>query len=286
MLIVAVQAGPPLGALLSVGALLALALGLSLAAGYQVLARRERAPEAYRGPSPVLVFAALLAGMLVVLGLLAQVGLVNLSPLGIVVGLGVQVGGYLGAVWLFAIRSGALSWADLDLGRRLRASRLLGDVLVGAAIMLPATFGIGLLTRVVFELLDVPPPQVVPVPEEPLLIALVGVMAILIVPVGEEVFFRGFALTAWLRDLGARSAIVRSALFFAVFHIINTQASAFDIGARQALGVVLVILPVGAIFGVLFVRRGLAAAIAAHATYNALGYLARLIADSLPAPPA
>lgn len=263
----------------------ALALGLSLAAGYQVVARRDRAPELYRGPSPVLVFGALLAAMIVVLGVLSGAGLVDASPSGIVIGLAVQVAGYLGAVWLFAIRSGALSWPDLDLGRPQRGTRLLGDLLLGAALMLPATLAIGLLTRIVFELLGVPPPQVVPIPVEPLLVALVGLAVVIVVPLGEEVFFRGFALTAWLRDVGPRSAIVRSAVFFAVFHIINTQASAFDVGARQALGVVLVILPVGLILGVLFVRRGLAAAIGAHAGYNGLGYLAQLLVDSLPSPP-
>jgi membrane protease YdiL (CAAX protease family) len=104
---------------------------------------------------------------------------------------------------------------------------------------------------------------------------------VLLVPIGEELFFRGFALTAWLRDLGERAAIVRSSLFFALFHIININAATFDEGARQALGVVLVILPVGAVLGVLFVKRGLLAAMAAHVTYNGLGYTLGLLAEEI-----
>lgn len=281
LLIVGVQAGPPLGGLLLMAALLALALGFSLAAGYQVLARRQRAPDAYRGPSPLLVFGAFFVIVNALGVALVTLGLDLSQPLGILVVLAVQVMGYVVAIWLFAVRSGALAWHDLDLRRSLASSRLVGDMLVGAGVMFPATFGILIVTAIIFTALGVQPPEVVPSPTDPLGMVAIGLAVVLLVPIGEELFFRGFALTAWLRDLGERAAIVRSSLFFALFHIININAATFDEGARQALGVVLVILPVGAIMGVLFVRRGLLAAIAAHATYNGLGYTLGLLAEEI-----
>ena len=105
--------------------------------------------------------------------------------------------------------------------------------------------------------------------------------AVVVAPIGEEAFFRGFALTAWLRDLGERSALIRSALFFAIVHILNIRVAAAD-QASQGLGQALlqfaVILPLGLALGWLFLRRGIVASIAGHMTYN--GFLLVLLALS------
>jgi membrane protease YdiL (CAAX protease family) len=105
----------------------------------------------------------------------------------------------------------------------------------------------------------------------------------LVIPVGEELFFRGFVLTAWLRDLGERGALIRSSLFFALIHVVNISTDTFAEGAAQALLQTAVILPVGFAFGWLFLRYGMAAAIAAHVTYNSLllflAYLATALAQ-------
>ena len=284
VLFIGVQVGPPARGLLIMAGLLAIALGLLLAAGYQVLARRGRPPTAYRGPAPLLVFGVFFVVVNALALALVALGLDLESPLGISAALAVQVIGYIVAVWLFAVRSGALSWRDLDLGRSSRPARLLADLLIGAGVMVPTTLVILVVTALVFLALGVQPPVVVPTPSGVLEIVLVGIAAVLLVPIGEELFFRGFALTAWLRDLGERPAIVRSALFFALSHIISISAPTFDEGARQALGVVLVILPLGVILGLLDTRRGLFAAIGAHATYNGLGYALGLLAESLPQP--
>jgi membrane protease YdiL (CAAX protease family) len=272
---------PPARGLLLMAGLLMLAAGLASAAGYQVIARRARHPDAYRGPSPLLVFGAFFVLInALVIGLVA-LGLDVQTPTGLGLALIAQVGGYFLAIWLFVVRTGALSWHEMDLKRPLTVRRLLGDLLIGAGIMLPATFIILIVTAIVFTLLGVTPPQVVPTPTDPLQLVVLALAVVLLVPIAEEVFFRGFALTAWLRDLGERAAITRSALFFALFHIINIQADTFDAGARQALGVVLIILPVGVVLGFLFTRRGLLAAIGAHALYNGIGYFGRLLAENL-----
>ena len=75
--------------------------------------------------------------------------------------------------------------------------------------------------------------------------------AAVVAPIGEEAFFRGFALTAWWRDLGPRSALIRSALFFAVVHILNIEVAPDQAGTglAQALLAFLVILPLGVVLG-------------------------------------
>ena len=107
---------------------------------------------------------------------------------------------------------------------------------------------------------------------------LLVVGACVLVPIGEELFFRGYSLTAWWRDLGERSALLRATAFFALVHIITINSSTFLDGAKQALLVVLVIAPVGIALGWLFIRRGLLASIAGHAAYNFLGVLVLILA--------
>ncbi len=113
---------------------------------------------------------------------------------------------------------------------------------------------------------------------------MVALTAALIIPIGEELFFRGFVLTAWLRDLGERTALVRSALFFALIHVVNISTDTFAEGLSQALLQTAVILPVGFVFGWLFLRYGMAAAIAAHITYNSLLLFLAYLANALPQP--
>jgi membrane protease YdiL (CAAX protease family) len=112
----------------------------------------------------------------------------------------------------------------------------------------------------------------------------VALAAAIVAPIGEETFFRGFALTAWLRDLGPRAAIVRSAVLFAFVHIANITASSFGEGLAQATLQVTVILPLGLVLGWLFVWRGMAAAIGGHVTYNGLLLALVLLRAALPEP--
>ena len=98
-------------------------------------------------------------------------------------------------------------------------------------------------------------------------------------PIGEELFFRGYALTAWMRDLGERSASdPLDGLLRACPHR-HPDLDPFVGGAKQATLVVLVIAPVGLVLGWLFLRRGLVAAIAGHAAFNLVGVLGLLIAQ-------
>ena len=108
---------------------------------------------------------------------------------------------------------------------------------------------------------DVEPPSILPTRQTAQSVALTALAAGVIVPIGEETFFRGYALTAWWRDLGPRSALIRSTIFFALVHTLNISVGPNDAltGLKQAIIEVLVIGPVGLALGWLFLRRGLVA---------------------------
>jgi membrane protease YdiL (CAAX protease family) len=288
MFIIALQAGGgQFGGLLLIAALVLLGPGLALAAGYQVVARATRPPPAFRGPSP-----AILLGLQIVLS--AVIGSILLflgAPDPLSGGAGFLVISFtlfvshVTVVWLFGIRSGALGWPDLGLPRAASASRVLGDIGMGFVTMIVAWPIVTALTVALALLLNSRPPDVLPVSRTATDILLIALGAGILVPIGEEMLFRGYSLTAWLRDLGPRSALVRSTIFFAFAHVLNVTSSTFDEGARQALLTVVVITPVGAVLGWLFLRRGLVASMAGHATFNLIGVLVVALADALPQGP-
>ncbi len=260
-------------------------LGLATACGYQVLERGARPSDAYRGPSPVLVFLTYLMAFVVIGTVVFVSGVLDPeAPFGFLVVGTLQAIGYALLVWLVVVRTNALPWREMGWwtwqGDHVRD--LLRAVGEAAAVMLPTTFVLVLAGGILALLLDVEAPGVVPTATSSLEALAILLGAAVIIPVGEELFFRGFALTAWLRDLGPRSALVRSSLFFALIHIANIDAESFAEGAAQALLQTAVILPVGFVLGWLFLRRGMTAAIAGHVTYNALLLFLSLLATSLP----
>ena len=267
-----------------IGAVL-LTVGLAAGAGSQILERRGRRPESYRGPAPVLVFFAYFFALALIGVTLVWTGLADPDvPFGFIsIGL-FQVVGYAVVVWLFVVRSGALSWREMGWptwsGRGLRPSlRAIGTAI---AVVLPATLGILIFSGVLATILGVEAPDVLPAVETSFEALLVAAAAAVIIPIGEELFFRGFALTAWLRDLGARPAIIRSSLFFALIHIVNIGATDFAEGAAQALLQTAAILPLALLLGWLFVRHGMAAAIGGHITYNSVLLFLLLLSSYLP----
>jgi membrane protease YdiL (CAAX protease family) len=257
--------------LLLLAGLMLLAAGLAAAAGHQILARRARPEQAYRGPSPLIVF-----GLWFALVNLAALGLVAFGvegiddPLTFLAGVGIQTIAYLLVVWLFVVRSGALNPSQMGLPSRATMGRIVRDVAFTVGVMLPVTLAALVGGGLIATLLDATPPSVVPLPETTAELVAVMAAAAILAPIGEELFFRGFALTAWLRDLGPRSALVRSSVFFAVIHVANIQTTSFDEGLRQAAVTLAVILPLGFVLGWLFLRRGLLAATVGHITYNGI----------------
>lgn len=269
---------------IAVGAV-ALTLGLASAAGSQIVERRDRDPERYRGPAPLLIFGVVLAASSILSALLLGTGLVDPdAPVGFLLGLLLVAAGYAVVVWLFVIRSGSLSWAEMGWPVRSRgaAREVLRGVGVAVGVMLPVSVGILLIGGLLATLLGVEAPNVLPTPGDPVEALAVALAVAVVAPVGEELFFRGFALTAWLRDLGPRAAIARSAVFFALIHIVNITSTDFSEGAGQALLQTAVILPLGVVLGWLFVRHGMVGAISGHVTYNSFLLSLLLLSSYLP----
>lgn len=274
-LVFVVQAGPTSsGSLVAFGAVIALGLGLSAAAGYQLVARADRHPDRYRGPSPLLLFGVVLVVSTLLSAALALLGLVDVDrPVGFLLGLLAVAAAYLLVIWLFVVRGGAMRWSDMGWPTRAWSGRrLLGDVGTSMLVMLPVTLGVLLWGGLLATILGVTAPDTLPEATDSGEALALVLAAAVVAPIGEEAFFRGFALTAWWRDLGPRPALVRSALFFAIVHILNIQVGPDEAaqGIGQAILSFLVILPLGLVLGWLFQRRGMVAAIAGHVTYNGM----------------
>jgi membrane protease YdiL (CAAX protease family) len=266
---------------------LAVTLGLAAGAGSQVLERADRDPERYRGPSPLLVFGVYFFALSSVgLVLLAVVGVDPERPLSFL-GIGIAQGaGYLLVVWLFARRSGALTWPQMGWptwnGPDLR--EVAGSVGLAVMVMLPVTIALLFVGGLAGLLLGTDAPQTLPLSETFADGVFVVLAAAIIVPISEELFFRGFAQTAWTRDLGPRTALLRATVFFAVVHVANVDAVTFGQGLAQAALTLVVILPVAYVLGWLFQQRGLAAAMSGHITYNSLLLMLAFLASKIPEP--
>lgn len=261
--------------LLAVGAFLAFVVAAVLASGYQAIVRRATLdPSRYRGPSPFLVFAAVFAavnaaGALVALAALdapLDIGARALLSVGIVVPL------YTVLVWLLVVREGALSWREMGwpTAADLRGRALL-NLGYGVAVTSPIVLVTVLLGSLLAAFLQVTPPEILPVPATASDWLLDIVVAVILAPLGEELFFRGFAQTAWTRDLGWRAALLRTAIFFALVHAISTGGGDFSEGLRLAVMTVLTRLPVAFGLGWVFARTGsIAASVGLHAGFNGL----------------
>jgi membrane protease YdiL (CAAX protease family) len=269
--IIGIGASPGVRLPLLLAALLALGTGLASAAGYQILARSGRPDEAYRGPSPLLAFAlAAMIGLVVDAVLLGGLGLFDpTSPAGLLVGL-LGVGfGYVATIVLFVVRSGVMRWSDMGWpSGPARLGRLLRDAVFGVAVTVPALVPVLVLGTLLATLLHVTPADRIPAVETRLDALLVVAAFAIVAPIGEELFFRGFAQSAWQRDLGPRPALIRAALFFALVHILNQTGTSFGDAAAEAVLQFAVVLPLGFILGWAFQRHGIAASIAGHVSYN------------------
>jgi len=250
--------GPAL--LLLLGVLL-LAVGLVMNAVRSLIVRARLELDRYRGPAVfVVLMLALFIATFLSLGAAADANaLVNGGPL--------SVSGTL--VLLTSTQVGLLvvAGAVVVLPRALAGLRLLPAhgigraAAIGLALAVPAwlvatslsylatvllqLFGIRQESGVIDAVLARGDPTVI-------LVAL-----IVVAPIAEEFFFRGFVYNAWARERGPRVALFGSAALFAAIH-----ASIFAFLPIFALGIALALV---------YRRSGnLAASIAMHAGFNTI----------------
>jgi membrane protease YdiL (CAAX protease family) len=250
-----------------------LAVGFVAAAGAQAM-QRKAAGAAYAGPSPFLVFIASLPIALpvgiVVLRLAELAGVDPAGPLGSVLGQLALVLGLLLLVRLLVVGPGALTWREMGV-RWPGLSIALGHLAFGALYAVPVILITSILANLLVKVIGTTPESPLPTASDPSGIALNFLAAVVIAPIGEEIFFRGFSLTAWDRAVGWRSALIRASLFFAFVHVITVGGSTFDEAAGRALIGFVARIPVAFALGWVFLqRRNVIASIGLHASFNGL----------------
>ena len=270
--VVATGASGLAGVVLFAGGTALLTIGLVAAAGSQAIERRAAGVTTYAGPSPVLVFAASVTSTLFLLSvvgsILIRLGLDPEAPAFTLVGSLIIFLTYVGLVRFLVVGTGALSWRDL--GFRAGNKGFVEDAAWGLALAVPVLAVTGIVAAVLSTFLPLPDP-ILPPATDPGGIALNLLVAAVIAPIGEELFFRGFATTAWSRLYGARRALVQGAIFFAIAHVLTLSAADPVQGLQLALFASLVRLPVALALGWVFLqRRSLVAPIFLHAAYNGI----------------
>jgi membrane protease YdiL (CAAX protease family) len=202
----------------------------------------------------------------------------SLVGLGLDSGWGILVGSLATAlpsvllVRTLVIGTGALTIADLGFAQP--AYRVVRDLATGAAWSPLVFIGTILLAIVLAVFLPLPPGPLPNVTSGADRLA-VFLVAVLIAPVSEEIFFRGFATTAWSRALPRGRTILRSGVFFAFIHVLTVSgATTFQQGLGFAAFAFFVRLPVSFALAAVFLRRGsIYESFGLHAAYNAISLL-------------
>ena len=262
----------PVGVLLWVVGLAVATFGLVLLGGSQAIERRA-AGAAYAGPSPILVFLAVLAGSQVagfVVGFpLSLVGPDIPRPLGDLLGVSVQAAVFTGVLGLMVVAAGALRWSEMGLSSGL--ANALRGMLGGAVFAGPVILVTALVAAVAAQIAGAVPASPLPPTGTASGLILHLVAGAIVAPVAEELLFRGFALTAWRRTVGARGAIIRSSIVFVLAHVLFVGGDTFGDAAAMAFVAGVARFPVAIALGWLFVRTGsLWGPIGLHAAYNAI----------------
>jgi membrane protease YdiL (CAAX protease family) len=260
--------------ILFVVGLIPLAVGLIAGAGSQGIERRARGDRAYVGPSPFLVFAAsipvsLLALFIVSVPLeLLGVDLVD-GPGGALLSVLIQAGVYVGLIRLLVVDTGALAWAAMGI-RRLDLAGL-GQIAGGSVWAIPVigiTIPVAAVLQAFFPVSPVSPLPPTGTDTGFALSLLIGVIA---APLSEEIMFRGFMTTAWVRGMGVVRGVLLGAFVFAFAHVLTASGATAD----EAFGVAIVgfgtRVPVALALGWLFARRGtIWASFGLHAAFNGI----------------
>jgi membrane protease YdiL (CAAX protease family) len=175
---------------------------------------------------------------------------------------------YIGLIRLLVVDTGALDWRAMGLRRLDRVA--IAEMLGGAVWAIPVIALTVPVSLVLLELFPVTPLSPLPPTGEAVGFALSLLAGALVAPFGEEMLFRGFATTAWVRGVGIRQGVFRAALVFAFAHVLTTSGTS----APDAFGLAVVgfgsRVPIALALGWLFVRRNtIWAPFGLHAAFNA-----------------
>ena len=127
------------------------------------------------------------------------------------------------------------------------------------------------VSRLLLGIFPVQPVSPLPPTGEPVGFALSLLAGVIVAPFGEEILFRGFGTTAWVRGLGRWPGLVLAALVFAFAHVLTVNGT----NAGDAFGLAVVgfgtRVPIALALGWIFVRRGtIWASFGLHAAFNGI----------------
>ena len=146
-----------------------------------------------------------------------------------------------GAIWLGLVGStvvgpGALSWREIAPGLiGVAPGRIAADVAAGVAWAVPVILVTAVLGAVLIGIFGAAPEPPIRVPRDGVGLILSLIAAAVVAPISEELFYRGFATTAWARSYGQTRGIVEGALFFAFVHVLTLSGPDFGSAGRAAL---------------------------------------------------
>lgn len=274
MIVIAVMSGnPTVGLPLAIGGLVVLSIGLVSAAGSQGVERRVRGVLAYVGPSPFLVFAAVISISILaawVEGLPLEIlGIPVDGPFAALLAVTVQAVIYIWLVRLLVVDTGALSWREMGVVAFDRVA--ISEIGGGALWAVPVIAVTAVVSQILLSIFPVIPESPLPPTHEPVGFALSLLAGVIIAPFGEEILFRAFATTAWVRGLGVARGVIQAALIFAFAHVLTISGK----DAGEAFGLAAVgfgsRIPIAIALGWLFVRRRtMWASFGLHAAFNGI----------------
>jgi membrane protease YdiL (CAAX protease family) len=274
LIVIALMSGDAAaGRILIVAGIAILSIGLVAAAGSQGIERRARGVLPYQGPSPFLVLLAAIPTsvlLLVVVSVpLDLVGITFDGPVAALLSVSLQALVYVGLVRLLVVDPRALDWASMGV-RRLGRTAVL-EMLGGALWAVPLVVITGIVASILVNLVPVEPVSPLP-PTGTASGLIVSLLAgALIAPFGEEILFRGFATTAWVRGRGVRAGVILGALVFAFAHVVTISGATAGDAFGQAFVAFAGRIPIALALGILFVRRGtIWASFGLHAGFNAI----------------
>jgi membrane protease YdiL (CAAX protease family) len=165
------------------------------------------------------------------------------------------------AAWFFGVRKHGASWEALGF-RPAPLGQIIVSVLavMGAAFLVNAIYLFIFIEWLGLEFLRPQRPPSEFMADRAVFTAF-GLMAIVVAPLAEETFFRGFVFPGLGRKLGVAAGAVLSALLFGISHV--------DIGTIFPTAVL------GLLFAVMYYKtRSIYASMAAHCLNNMLALLA------------
>ena len=228
---------------------------------------------AYAGPSPFLLLAASIAvGSTLVSIVLLPVRLIGVdgsSPVASLIALTVIQVTYFLLTRLLVVGTGALTWADM--GVHGGARRVAEDLIWGGMFALPVFAVTVVVAGIIAQVTSAVPDSPLPATGSAggLILNLIG--GAILVPIGEELLFRGVATTAWSRVYGTGRAIIQGGLFFAAVHVLDIAGSVPEQALALAFVAFATRIPVALTLGWIFAaRKSLWASIGLHATFNGI----------------